>query len=72
MYIATLVEGHWGIQSRFGTDTEVFWGNPEDDRVDRHFDAERNAAEAEGIVRSTMAASASMVPGRCATFATRT
>ena len=26
MYIATLVEGHWGIQSRFRTDTEVFWG----------------------------------------------
>ena len=56
MYIATVVDGHWGIQSRFGTDTDVFWGNPEDDPVDRRFDADRNAAEAECVVRSAIAA----------------
>ena len=55
-YIATLVDGHWGIQSRFGTDTEVFWGNPADDPVEGDFDAERNATQAQGVVRSAIAA----------------
>ena len=53
-YIATLVDGHWGIQSRFGTDTEVFWGNPEDDPVDYNVDVEHNAKKAEGVVASAL------------------
>ena len=55
-YIATLVDGHWGIRSRFGTDTEVFWGNPEDDPVDKHVDVAHNARKAEAVVASALAA----------------
>ena len=55
-YIVTLVDGHWGVQSRFGTDTELFWGNPEDDPVDHDVDVERNAKKAEDVVASALEA----------------
>ena len=54
-YIATLADGHWGLQSRFGTDTDLFWGKPEDRPDAVEVDVENNARKAEGVVASTLA-----------------
>ena len=53
-YMATLVDGHWGLQSRFGTDTDLFWGKPEDRPVEADVDLEANAREAENVVASAL------------------
>ncbi len=53
-YIATLVDGHWGLQSRFGTDTDLFWGKPEDRPVEDDVDLDENAGKAENIVASAL------------------
>ena len=53
-YIATLVGGHWGLQSRFGTDTDLFWGKPEDRPVELDVDLEANARKAENVVASAL------------------
>jgi len=53
-YIATLVDGHWGLQSRFGTDTELFWGKPEDRHPLGSVDLDGNARKSEDIVATTL------------------
>ena len=53
-YIATLVDGHWGLQSRFGTDTELFWGKPEDRPVEPDVDLDGNARNSEDIVAAVL------------------
>lgn len=53
-YIATLVDGHWGLQSRFGTDTDLFWGKPEDRPVEADVDLDGNASKSEDIVASVL------------------
>ncbi|MDE0451610.1 MAG: hypothetical protein OXI90_07570 [Gammaproteobacteria bacterium] len=53
-YIATLADGRWGLQSRFGTDTDLFWGKPEDRPDAVEVDLENNARKAENIVSSAL------------------
>ena len=53
-YIATLADGRWGLQSRFGTDTDLFWGKPEDRPDAVEVDLESNARKAEGVVASAL------------------
>lgn len=53
-YIATLADGRWGLQSRFGTDTDLFWGKPEDRPDEVEVDLESNARKAEGVVASAL------------------
>ena len=53
-YIATLADGHWGLQSRFGTDTDLFWGKPEDRPREVEVDLESNARKAENVVSSAL------------------
>lgn len=53
-YIVTLADGRWGLQSRFGTDTDLFWGKPEDRPDAVEVDLENNARKAEGVVASAL------------------
>ncbi len=53
-YIATLADGRWGLQSRFGTDTDLFWGKPEDRPVEVEVDLENNARKAANAVASAL------------------
>ena len=53
-YIATLADGRWGLQSRFGTDTDLFWGKPEDRPVEVDVDLDDNARKAENVVASAL------------------
>lgn len=53
-YIATLADGRWGLQSRFGTDTDLFWGKPEDRPDAVEVDLENNARKAENVVSSAL------------------
>ena len=53
-YIATLTDDHWGIQSRFGTDTDLFWGKPEDRPVEADANLEDNARKALDAVASAL------------------
>ena len=53
-YIATLADGRWGLQSRFGTDTDLFWGKPEDRPDEVEVDLENNARKAENVVSSAL------------------
>ena len=55
-YIVTLVEGRWGFQSRFGTDSELFWGRPEDRPVEGRFDLPANTREATQVVVAALEA----------------
>ena len=53
-YIATLVDGHWGLQSRFGTDSELFWGKPQDRPAIGNVVMDRNARIGERTVASAL------------------
>ena len=53
-YIATLADGRWGLQSRFGTDTDLIWGKPEDRPVEVDPDLEDNARKSTDIVASAL------------------
>ena len=53
-YIATLADGRWGLQSRFGTDTDLFWGKSEDRPDKVEVDREKNARKAENVVASAL------------------
>ena len=53
-YIATLADGRWGLQSRFGTDTDLFWGKPEDRPDAVEVDLENNTRKAESVVASAL------------------
>ena len=53
-YIATLADGHWGLQSRFGTDTDLFWGKPQDRRLQSDVNLDDNARRAEHVVASAL------------------
>ena len=53
-YIATLADGRWGLQSRVGTDTDLFWGKPEDRPDEVEVDLENNARKAENVVASAL------------------
>ena len=53
-YVATLVDGRWGLQSRFGTDTDLFWGKPKDRPVELDVDLDDNASKAENVVASAL------------------
>ncbi len=53
-YIVTLVDGRWGMQSRFGTDTNLFWGRPKDRPVEPAVNLDHNARNAVQLVESVM------------------
>ena len=53
-YIATFADGRWGLQSRFGTDTDLFWGKPEHRPEKVEVDLENNARKAERVVASAL------------------
>jgi hypothetical protein len=55
-YIVTRVDDTWGMQSRFGTDSELFWGKPADGPPRPAVDFAANSAAAEAVVRAALTA----------------
>ena len=55
-YIMTRTADGWGVQSRFGTDSQLFWGKPEDRPVEEVADLEANRTSAEQVLLTALAA----------------
>lgn len=53
-YIVTRTHDGWGLQSRFGTDSELFWGKPEDRPEAVEVDHIGNRAVGEQVVRAAL------------------